>query len=448
MWQPNSNLWKYEREREEQESAHVRNLLVHGIAAAKGKSKQEARNFLDAVLKAPDANVEQRADAYWWLAEISDDPKEKRECYQQILCINPADPGARRALMILDGKLDAQDIVDPNKTSSPVPPSPLPVEARRYVCSNCGGKMAFTPDGNALMCTYCGHKQSLLAALDNGAILEEQDLMTALVTGKGHKSPVATQSIKCQGCGALFILPPQRLAENCPYCASAYVVESVETRDLIPPEGVIPFAISRDQAHHAVFDWYRKQGYRVLSNKALPSGVYLPVWTFDLTGEITWTCQVEMADDVWVPKSGAYLVYENDMLVAASHTLGAALMEEINQFPLNRLALYDPRYLVDWACETYQISVSDSSLVARTRVLEKSRSPILAGMLESNRDLRLSTLHLVVESFKLILVPLWIARYQMKGNWYTVVVNGQTGKVRGEKPNGGIKGWFSSLLND
>jgi len=59
-------------------SERTRDLLVHGIAAVKGDSKDEARFYLRRVLDAPDAETEHIIAAWRGLAEISDDVKEKR----------------------------------------------------------------------------------------------------------------------------------------------------------------------------------------------------------------------------------------------------------------------------------------------------------------------------------------------------------------------------------
>jgi len=429
-------------------SDDTRDLLVHGIAAAKAKSKDEARHYLQWVIDAPDAEQDQIAEAWRYLAQISDDPKEQRNCLEQVLAYNPADPAARRALAILNGELKPEDIVDPDRMPAPATAqSAQPAPARRFVCAHCGGGMAFTPDGNALTCEYCGRRQSLADVTDASAMLEEQNFTVALATAKGHSTPVAVQSLKCQGCGASFVLSPQTLSTACPYCATAYAVEQSETRALIPPEGVIPFSVTQDQAQRAALDWYRAEGFRVLSSHALPTGVYLPVWTFDVGGEIVWNCLTQVGE-AWLPQSGSALVYENDLLVAASHTLSAALIEEINGFPLDRLTPYDPRYIADWPAETYQISVSNASLVARWRIFDKMRPRVEASMSDSYRNLQLSATRLVIESYRLILAPLWIARYRCENRWYTLVVNGQRGTVRGETPRQGVSGWLSNLLGE
>jgi len=426
-------------------SEDTRDMLIRGIAAAKAQSKGEARFYLQWVLDAPDAEPEQIIEAWRGLAEVSDDPKEKRDCLEQALAHNPADPEARRALALLDGRLKPDDIVDPDRLPAAAPPATG--ATRRYVCTQCGGKRSFTPDGHALTCAYCGREEWLATAFERAMVLREQDLAVALATAKGHTMPTAVRSIRCQGCGASFVLAPETMSTMCAYCGSVYVAEQIETRELIEPAGVVPFGLNRDQALRAVLDWFRAEKLSLRGDPVPPNGVYLPVWTFDVTGEVGWNCLQEESE-AWLPASGNRIVYENDLLVAASHTLSATLIAEINAFPLDGLAPYDARYLADWSAETYEISVGDASLVARWRILERERQVIPSTFLKPYRDLQVSGTRLVVESYKLILVPLWIAHYRMKGKQYTLVVNGRTGQLRAEKRTQGVREFLSGLLGN
>ncbi|MCL4395420.1 MAG: hypothetical protein M1482_11575 [Chloroflexi bacterium] len=360
----------------------------------------------------------------------------------------PTDPEARRALAVLDGKLQPQDIVDPDRMPAQAPPvAPRAATARRFVCPSCGGRMEFAPDGNVLACAYCGNRQSVISAIDQGAVVEEGDFVVALATAKGHTIPVATQALKCSGCGASFVLSPGTVSTTCPYCASAYVVEQPESLSLIPPEAIVPFAITQEQAQAVVMQWYRSQGFRVLAVRALPAGVYLPAWAFDIGGELAWRCETRQGEE-WVTQEWTRLVYEKQLTVAASHSLSAPVADEINAFPLDRLKPYDPGFLADWPAETYQISVSEASLVARSRTFARERPEIQAGIDGTFRDLHLDPTRMVVETFKLILVPMWIARYRYEQKWYLVAVNGQNGHVRGDLPQQAGGGWLSSLMRE
>lgn len=425
-------------------SDSTRDLLIHGISAAKANSKNEAHYFLEWLLRDETADADEHDQARHWLAQISDDPKEKRNWLEEILAHNPMDPEARRELAILNGDLNPADIVNPDQLPAPTE-SNTPITARRFVCSNCGGRMAFDADENSLTCQYCGNHQTLMAALDSGAMIAEQNFTVALATTKGHSKPIASHVIKCAGCGASFQFQPEMISRVCSFCGTPYVIEQTGTRDLIAPEGIVPFAVSREHAQRAALSWYDNNKFKILSVAALPGGIYLPAWTFDIGGLIEWSCVTEVNDKL-LPQSGSTLADENDLLVSASHTLSPGLTKEIDNFPLHRLVPYDPRYLADWAAETYTIEVGDASLVARSRVLAKSQPLVRASITNQYEHLQLSTLKLVIDSYKLILLPFWIARYRFEGKWYNVVINGQTGNVHGEKPARGISGWLAGLV--
>lgn len=428
-------------------SDSARDLLVRGIAAAKGNSKQEAKFYLEWVTRMGDATHDQLADAYRWLAQVVDDPQEKREYLDHALAYNPNDPEARRALALLNGTLKPDDIIDPNKFSQPVSEAPASTQARRFVCTQCGGKMQFAPDATTLECAYCGFKQSLLDLNQSLPIVEEHDFIVALATAKGHSKPTISRIIKCKGCGASFILAPQTISQNCPYCASAYVIEQAEDRELIAPEGVIPFAISQETALQRELEWFRRQGWRLRADPAPPAGVYLPVWTFDVGGEVTWRCRV-YRNKQWVVESGTRAVLANDVLVPASHHLSLVLSEEIRQMPLDRLVPYDARYLADFPAETYDVAVSDASIVARSQAFHQVRAKIMHDIFEQYTDLTISPANVIVDSYKLILVPMWVTHYRMENKQYGIVINGCTGNVRAERPRQGVIGWLAHLFGE
>jgi hypothetical protein len=64
------------------------------------------------------------------------------------------------------------------------------------------------------------------------------------------------------------------------------------------------------------------------------------------------------------------------------------------------------------------------------------------------RDLTLSSAGIVIESFKLILLPIWVGSYRYQDEDYKVVVNGQTGTVRAERPRGGLRRLLDDILGD
>jgi DNA-directed RNA polymerase subunit RPC12/RpoP len=432
-------------------SDSARDLLIRGIAAAKARDHDQARFYLEWVLRT-DSDRQQKIKAWLWLSQISDDPVEKRDCLENILAHEPANPLARRGMAILKGQLDPAKIIDPNRQPpAPAPAAPQPVETKRFVCQQCGGKLTFSPDGQSLECAYCNRQLTLYQAIEEAAMVEEQDFAVALATTRGHAHPVAMQSFSCRGCGASFIIGPDVLSLTCPYCSSAHVIEVKETRDLIPPEGIIPFASTQGQAYDAFGEWLKARGLRAKARTTPPDGLYVPVWTFDVGGEAQWAGKVlekRHGWTNWVPDHGAYPVLYDDILVVASHALPRELTREINNFQLDSLLAYDAGYLADWPAEIYQISVADASLAARRQAWEQARRTVAArAQAQQVRDLTVSSAGMLIESFKLILLPMWVTHYRYQEQDYQVVINGQTGNVSGERPRGGLQKWLLGLLD-
>jgi hypothetical protein len=78
-------------------------LLLKGIAAAKGGDKERARALLSkVVLEMPESE-----EAWWWLAKSVDDPRQREFCAQKVLEINPHHRGAKE-LLLKSGKSSQQ----------------------------------------------------------------------------------------------------------------------------------------------------------------------------------------------------------------------------------------------------------------------------------------------------------------------------------------------------
>ena len=432
----------------------TRDLIVRGMAAIKNKQFDLGRRYLERALRL-DPPVEQRVDALVYLVEIAPSSEVKRKLIAQVLAIDPSEPRIRRQLAILDGKLDPAQIVDPDRLAAqPVPTGALAADAKRFICPNCGGRMVFTPDGTGLVCEYCAARNRAGKADTAAPVgVAEEDFTVAMATARGHSKPVQRQVFACQGCGATFILPPQQLTLTCPYCESAYVVKESQARELVAPEGVIPFAIGEKEAQQALRDWLGGLRLEAPVKVANGSGLYLPAWTFDLGGQIDWRGWVNLGRDRWTGKErweervDLELVYCNDLLIPASQRLPEACRAELSGYNLGGLVAYDESYLADWPAETYQETVGDASLEARQYTFQKAQDKVKNKLLgQQVRDLSFSSLGIIVESFKLVLLPAWLTHYTVEEKRYDLIVNGQTGHVSGSRPTGRLQSLFEKIL--
>ncbi len=195
------------------------------------------------------------------------------------------------------------------------------------------------------------------------------------------------------------------------------------------------------------------------------------MWTFDLMGNLGWRgIEADDHDDFGslisafggpqarqprqlaggsAVREGDHYVLVGDVVVPATHRVPYALHEIFERFDLSAAVPYDPAYLADWPAEIHEITVSDASLVARRRVLDHARSDV-ERQAESEvgklQDLKIFSRSLSVQTYKLLLVPIWIANYRYDGITYTVAISGQTAEVHAEEPPGFVRRFLNSVL--
>jgi hypothetical protein len=319
--------------------------------------------------------------------------------------------------------------------------------------------MVFAPDGASLLCENCGYHEggqtadpAQSGAGSGGGSPEEQDFIVAMATALGHRKSVAMHAFTCQGCGANFLLPPEVISATCSYCGTPHVLDVKAARELLPPDAVIPFAFGRERAERILADWAREQGLPPGSLAGVPRGIYLPIWTFDLDGEIPYRAEIQVKEgnDTRVQViNDTYPVMYNDVAVPASRKSGALLEAALPAYRLGDAVAYHPRYLADWPAEVYEISMSDASLEARARSVRRMQRQVAEYLQTAYAGVKTLTTNsaiLSAESFKLVLVPAWITTYTAGPQLRQALVNGQTGSVHGEDGPKGPLDWLARLF--
>ena len=425
-------------------SESARDWLTRGVAAAKAKELREARAYLKRALE-NNPDPRQRVDAYYWLSEVAEDPAEKRSYLEDALVYEPTHYLARRNLAILDGRIDPAQVVDPNAPLPPASPQEAAPARQHFVCPQCGGRMAYTPQSSTLKCRFCGAEQTVAEAHHRGLVVREEDFILALATAKGHTRVAPTPAFECGACGGVYALAPETLSLTCPYCASVYVLLHLETRNAVPPEGVVPFSVTESEVAAALRQWARSRPIPEGTPFSAPRGLYLPVWTFDLAGEVPWSGWKFEAGER-VPESGTALSVHNDLLVAASHRLPAPLLAALDAFDPSGMIAYEPAFLAEWPAELYQIPPADAAMAARWKALALAKQELDARLRGQVSELRLGTARLLIEAYRLVLLPVWISTYDLHRSRYTAIVHGRTGEVSGQAPPAGGAGFLARLF--
>ncbi len=431
---------------------YSQDLLRSGIIELKAGNLGSARRYLDrCVYMSGDHDI--MAEAWYWLSQTAADPAEQRQALENCLANDLHHARARRALALLDGRLKPAEIIDPN---APVPPGALQDQrAQRFTCARCGGRMVFAPDGHVLVCEYCRRHERVNS---DAFPTSGNDFVLAMATRRGHSRPLREQVRRCQGCGAEFIRPAPELSFNCPYCDSSQVLVVDSSGDLLAPDGILVHGFDEHHARELLKTWMHAQDVKVDASALRPRGLYLPVWTFTLGGGIDYTGErtSDVNDSLRRRAAATEQIHDRypvmlSVSVAASRRPSAPFVQLIPGFNLETLQPYDARYLAAWPAELYDVSMAEASLEARSQAYAGLQRE-LPDKLAPIRVISTSSANLVVESFQLHLLPVWICEIRLDGRGAILLINGQTGAVAGQglqahpRAKRGLKQWLGDLV--
>ena len=336
----------------------------------------------------------------------------------------------------------------------------------KFACPACGAEAQWNPAKQALVCPFCG-TVSPMSAPPEGAEIAEHDLAAALRAIPDDQRGWAAEktSVKCQSCQAITVFDPARAAQRCDFCGSSALIPVEELQAPIRPESLLEFKIAETQVRDQVRAWYGARWFapNALKSRALTDtvhGLYIPYWTFDAQVHADWTAEsgyhyyeTESYTDSngrsqtrqvqrtrWEPSSGALDHFFDDELVPASRGVNGELLRKIEPFPTTTdLKPYDPGYLSGWVVEQYQIDLVAAAQHSREVMDDKLRE--LCGQQvpgDTHRNLEVAA-HYAGQTFKHILVPVWVLAYNYGAKSYQVVVNGYTGTIAGKHPLSWIK---------
>lgn len=330
----------------------------------------------------------------------------------------------------------------------------------KHACAACGGKAEWNPEKQCLICPYCGTVSPYEVDLDTGKI-QEIDLVKTLReipdSLRGWKAK--RKSVKCRSCHAVSVFEPDKVGQNCEFCGSPELVDYEEIKAPIRPQSLLPFKVSETDVRSSIRRWYGEKWLapRKLKEKALVDtvkGVYLPYWTFDAHVHCRWEAEAgyyyyttETFRDRngrmqsrrvrrvrWEFSSGELEHFFDDEPVPGGHGIDRDLLKQIEPFPTKSLVPYDTAYLSGFIIEHYQVVLVEAAREAREnmdRQLHRLCGRAVPG--DTFRNLRIFPDY-SGETFKHILVPVWLLAYDYGAETYQVLVNGWTGEIAGDYP--------------
>jgi hypothetical protein len=340
---------------------------------------------------------------------------------------------------------------------------------QKFSCPSCGGESQWNPAKKAIICPFCGTTSPAQAQLNEAGqeVIVEHDLVAALrgIPDEQRGWQAKKISVKCQSCQAISVFDPERVGQRCDFCGSTALVPYEETKDAFRPESLLPMKVAETQVRDSVRTWYGSRWFapNKLKRAALTDivkGLYIPYWTFDAQVHADWTAEsgyyyyeTEQFRDAngnvqtrevqkvrWEPSSGSLDHFFNDELVPASRGVQAEMLRKIEPFPTTTdLVAYNSGYLSGWVVERYQIDLVAAANVARGE-MEAEMQHLCAAQVpgDTQRNLQVQA-DFSAQTFKHILVPIWLLTYNYGTRNFQVVINGYTGVIAGKHPLSWVK---------
>ncbi len=339
---------------------------------------------------------------------------------------------------------------------------------KKKSCASCGAELKYKPGSHQIKCEYCGYEEFIEQAKSS---FEELELQHYLKVVGDNAYTDTIDLLHCKNCGGNQHVEENYKSLHCVYCGEPLIREDMEREGWISPGALIPFQIDSKKARKIFKNWVRKLWFapNKLKRAALdPEGIhglYVPYWTFDAqlyasyqgergdyyyetqtyrTKEGTRTRQVRKTR--WSPAAGSVDGFVDDILINASEKKQREIPQNISHWNIKQLAPFNSKYLSGFITEKYTIPLKEGHHKSFQRAKDIAYSWIRRDIGGDTQRIHHANIKLSDETFKHVLLPVYISSYKYNGKKYQFYINGQTSAIHGTRPYSFWKIFFLILF--
>ncbi len=339
---------------------------------------------------------------------------------------------------------------------------------RKKSCVNCGAELTYEPGTDTITCDYCGHVEKIDQQVQP---FEELELNKYLESMGAQSHSIELTMLQCSNCGATQHIEDNYKSLHCVYCTAPLIIEDQYTEDWILPGAVLPFSFKVDKAHQIFKKWVDGLWWapnnlqRATLSPEYTKGLYVPYWTFDAqltsnykgqrgdhyyvtvtrgSGKNKTTSRERRTD--WSSKSGNVSGFVDDTLVHASNNKSIQIPALVSRWKLDVLKTFDTSYLAGYVTEKYTIPLKDGHLTATDKAEDIAKNWIRTDIGGDEQRIDDFDMTLTEETFKQVLLPLYISSYTYGNKRFNFYVNGQTGAIHGDRPYSFWKIFLASVV--
>ena len=322
---------------------------------------------------------------------------------------------------------------------------------KNYICPGCGGTIEFSPETDELYCFYCGSRYSVTEwkAL-YGDSPEEQPAADPIAQAapsaadtvqEAHREAyIQMQILHCNSCGGELAIDGVESSSFCPYCGQATVVmDRLEYQ--LRPDYILPFRITKEQAEAAIRSRFRMGSYIPKEIKEFHldklRGIYIPFWLYDMYygDDQYWKYEKKENKSTYTRYSHRLAdCFFKKMTLDASERLNDNSSQRLEPYFMNDLKTFDPAYLSGFYSDRYDVGTDETDSIAFMRAKElfnANMQKTIPGKKQSLVD-SMPVHHITKRQYAYL--PVWFLTFRQDNTPYTILMNGQTGKIVGAVP--------------
>lgn len=286
-------------------------------------------------------------------------------------------------------------------------------------CCHCGGALTYDIALGKMKCKYC---DSVFEIADIKIAASEKDMMENNI-------------FVCTACAAKLAVNDVESATYCAYCGQPTIVFERVSK-MLKPDKILPFTITKDEAIKLIRKRFRSgifipKGFKNFKIERI-SGIYVPFWIYDINYCDNQTIRVNKGKKNYDHKVKAKVKFKG-LTIDASSNLCNISSQKLEPFDLKELVKFDEPYLSGFYADCYHQTDADLSQKAFERckkLFDRETTNSIAGfgtIIKSDPKWKI-----VKNSYAFL--PAWFLTMRYKNKSYTMIVNGQTGKVIGAVP--------------
>ena len=337
--------------------------------------------------------------------------------------------------------------------------------AKIYKCPACGGGLQFDISSQKLVCPYCGSTYDAKEAQSFEELKPASDNLNNTTIDEGaNQNDGNIQVFMCQSCGGEVITDSNTAATSCPYCGNPVILSGRLSGDF-RPKVVIPFKKTKEDAEAGLNQLMSHQpllptAFKLNFKPEKIQGLYVPYWLFNADVEGHYQFHAEKVkrwsdDEYDYERTDVYRCYRDGYInfryvpINASRKLDNTLAESVEPFNYKLSESFNTSYLSGFIADKYDVSKEENFHRASER-MKNETCRTFESTVNGYSSVYPETGAVKYYDAKAIyaLYPLWILSGMYKDKTYTFLMNGQTGKIKGNMPMSTSKLliWGFSLL--